>query len=632
MTIVDDDAGAGDGAFEQDSGPNGIVSMEAEHFDTEVARSSHDWNVVTTPSSASDSNAMEVEPSTGPMITSNIESTSPEMTYKVNFVKTGTHYIWVRGHALGSGGRDSVHFGFDTSYVNTIYFNHANEWTWYRGTLGNIASAGVQTVHLWMREPGFICDKVVLTVNDDYEPTGTGPAESSTGAAETYTLTVANGTGGGEYDENDTPNIVADVPETGSQFDQWTGDTSYVDNVIVTNTFVTMPNSDITVTATYEYYLTVTSGTGDGYYDPTTVVAISANAPAAWKVFDAWTGDTAYVDDVNASDANVTMPSAAVAVTATYDDLYQLTVTTGTGDGNYVESAVVNISADAPGAWEVFDQWTGDTQYIANVNATDTTVTMPNSAVTVTATYDDLYALTVSSGTGDGNYVENAVVAVSADEPNAGWGFANWTGDTSYLDYPNNADANVTMPNEAVTITASYSESEANDAFQQDSGPNGIVSMEAENYDDIESGTSGDDWNDVTSPSGYSGSGAMQALPDDGDMVTTSIETAAPELKFEVDFVKTGTHYLWVRGHDLGSGGKDSVHWGMDGSQDGTLYYDQNNQWTWKRGTLGNIASTGRYQINIFMREDGFICDKLVITSNSGYTPSGTGPAESSRG
>jgi len=66
-----------------------------------------------------------------------------------------------------------------------------------------------------------------------------------------YSLIVNNGTGDGGYEENDTPSIVADSPSEGYVFDQWTGDTAYVDNVNNASTFVTMPADDVEVTAAY---------------------------------------------------------------------------------------------------------------------------------------------------------------------------------------------------------------------------------------------------------------------------------------------------------------------------------------------------------------------------------------------
>ena len=44
-----------------------------------------------------------------------------------------------------------------------------------------------------------------------------------------------------------------------------------------------------------------------------------------------------------------------------------------------------------------------------------------------------------------------------------------------------------------------------------------------------------------------------------------------------------------------------------------------------------NVTTPGVHTINVWMREDGMIFDKLVLTTNSGYIPTGTGPVESTR-
>ena len=64
--------------------------------------------------------------------------------------------------------------------------------------------------------------------------------------------------------------------------------------------------------------LTVNSGTGDGNYAQGAVVNIAADAPPQGYAFDEWTGGVAYVADVNSANTTVTMPAAAVTVTATY--------------------------------------------------------------------------------------------------------------------------------------------------------------------------------------------------------------------------------------------------------------------------------------------------------------------------
>ncbi len=64
-----------------------------------------------------------------------------------------------------------------------------------------------------------------------------------------------------------------------------------------------------------------------------------------------------------------------------------LTVVNGTGDGTYPAGTTVNLTAAAPPTNKVFAAWTGNTPGVANVASPNTTLVMPNSAVTLTATY-----------------------------------------------------------------------------------------------------------------------------------------------------------------------------------------------------------------------------------------------------
>ncbi|NJM14463.1 MAG: carbohydrate-binding protein [Bacteroidales bacterium] len=45
-----------------------------------------------------------------------------------------------------------------------------------------------------------------------------------------------------------------------------------------------------------------------------------------------------------------------------------------------------------------------------------------------------------------------------------------------------------------------------------------------------------------------------------------------------------------------------------------------------------DITSPGAHVLNIWMREDGSNIDKIVVTTNASYVPSGNGPSESPRG
>jgi hypothetical protein len=147
------------------------------------------------------------------------------------------------------------------------------------------------------------------------------------------------------------------------------------------------------VSAPQTYSLTVDNGGGDGSYEAGTTVNISADNAPSGKLFDQWTGDVDAVADVGDPTTSVTMPSSAVTVTATYKDApateFTLTVTNGTGGGSYLAGTVVDVASDTPPAGKVFDSWSGDVAAISDAGAAQTTVTMPESNVSITATFKD---------------------------------------------------------------------------------------------------------------------------------------------------------------------------------------------------------------------------------------------------
>lgn len=68
------------------------------------------------------------------------------------------------------------------------------------------------------------------------------------------------------------------------------------------------------------------------------------------------------------------------------------------------------------------------------------------------------YDLTVQKGTGSGSYVGGAMVEVRAEAPTQGKKFSHWTSSVPGVLFanPNSAQTTVTMPYEAVTVTAVY--------------------------------------------------------------------------------------------------------------------------------------------------------------------------------
>jgi len=138
---------------------------------------------------------------------------------------------------------------------------------------------------------------------------------------------------------------------------------------------------------------------------------------------------------------------------------YTLTVNSGSGGGEYAKDTIVTIIANTPPAGYHFLEWIGDTATIVDVNASTTTLTMPEAATTVTATYEPnpTSYLTVNSGSGEtGTYFEGEVVAVSAEADPVGYTFERWVGDTAEMDRPDLPDANVTIPEPDIEITAQF--------------------------------------------------------------------------------------------------------------------------------------------------------------------------------
>ncbi len=81
---------------------------------------------------------------------------------------------------------------------------------------------------------------------DDYLP------ENFNSTGDTYSLTVENGTGDGNYTEGSVKPISADAAPTGKVFDKWTGDVGGVADVNASPTTITIGTAAVTVTATYK--------------------------------------------------------------------------------------------------------------------------------------------------------------------------------------------------------------------------------------------------------------------------------------------------------------------------------------------------------------------------------------------
>lgn len=171
-------------AFQETSGQ---VVINAERYDAKIPRDGRDWVLEKAISGYSGSGYLSALPNGGMTKDTTYATASPELVYNVAFTTTGTYYVWVRGSAA-SGTDDSLHAGIDGAGPASAdrISGYPTSWKWNRTTMDAsapatlvVSTAGLHTIHFWMREDGFRFDKLLLRKSSSSTaPSGTGPAES----------------------------------------------------------------------------------------------------------------------------------------------------------------------------------------------------------------------------------------------------------------------------------------------------------------------------------------------------------------------------------------------------------------------------------------------------------------------
>ena len=275
--------------------------------------------------------------------------------------------------------------------------------------------------------------------------------------------------------EGETVKITAESRE-GYVFDRWEvnyGNVAVVNKNAEETTFV-MPDEPVTAVAKYKKLLGITVNSGKAYVEDTEtdaalkgkLVVIKAD-PIDGKRFDHWeiVSGNVILDNQHASETRFTMPETAVEIKAVYNDLHDITVNNGTAN---VEKAVigdtVKIKAESREGY-VFDRWEvsyGDV-VVDDKNAEETTFTMPDSMVVLTARYKALQSITLENGkayAGDDEITtakKGTEVTIKADNLD-GKVFDHWeivSGNVTLKD-ANKAETSFTMPAESISLKAVY--------------------------------------------------------------------------------------------------------------------------------------------------------------------------------
>lgn len=176
--------------------------------------------------------------------------------------------------------------------------------------------------------------------------------------------------------------------------------------------------------------------------------------------------------------------------------------------------------------------------------------------------------------------------------------------------------------------------------FQQNADD--LVVMEAENF--TENRFNGFvEWLPSAEPDSFSGEGAMLAVTDSPFASAEDALAGSAVLIYAVNFTQTGPHYVWARASRTADnpGGTDSYHVGLNGAipATGTFINFENafggteGSWQWIMWSGGagdqaslDIPSAGVHDVEVYIRENNFRIDKIVLTpvpygEGTGYGP-----------
>ena len=299
-----------------------------------------------------------------------------------------------------------------------------------------------------------------------------------------HTLTIIDGTSSGattiDIPEGGEVEIVADdhstmaIPE---HFNNWSieaGSTdAYFQDVNDSPTVFTMGTGNVTIRANYEISKVINLTVIDGvvnpaqptYYERTTYELV-ANAAPAGSYFVGWETDNGgSFDDQTTTTTHYTTPSNDATVTAVFREMPTITLVNGilpgqsnATSGQFEPGKVLDIKGQPLPDSKYFAQWTstGGGDFVDQYNET-TKFTMPANDVTVEAEYTVSPKLIVINGNGDGEYASASLVDITANAPEVGEYFVNWTDNmgSSFIN-ANATSTQYTMPDHSAVVTANF--------------------------------------------------------------------------------------------------------------------------------------------------------------------------------
>lgn len=617
----------------------GLVSLEAEFHDSLTSSATHQW-VPMNHAGASNNAAMTTTPDSNKL--SNGSQGSPSLSYFSYFDRPGTWYLWVRGWGdtvNGEGSSDSLHAGLNGSISSTAdkIDNFPSGWNWSSSTRDgvraklNIPSAGIHAVNLWMREDGLAVDKILLTTDANYQPIGEGDAPTENPG-------VSDGDTSGTETESTQDDVVA-VEVTPDPVDDTSGGLTADD----TTTDVTEPAEDDSSNDTIDTDSSTDSDVTGSVVDDS----------------DANTDSSAIVDGI----VSIEVEDFDSATSASNKQWVRSSQSGASGNASMVttpDTGVLKVGNQGSpsmnyqvyfnqaGTYTVWLRGWGDT--VGNEGKSDSVHVGINGTLGSAAAIQDFpsgwhwSSKKRSGGTAtlfvpsqglhtiniwmreDGLILDKLILASNPTYIPSGQGAAVTAVTTQDTSTPSSDDTvNVVVDNTDSTDNAADTQDQVADATSNSS----LISVEVENYAS-KSAAGAHQWLE-TNKSGASES-AMEATPNTGKLNTSANGSAV--MNYPLQFSEAGIYQVWIRGlgDSNGASKNDSVHVAINNNYSAAQVLENfPDSWAWSNKKRGggrvtvNVPSAGSHVLNLSMREDGVVLDKIILTKDLSLVPTNLG-------
>ena len=581
--------------FQQGANSNQPISIEAEHYHDKADQNGHSW-VPSNQLGFSGDGAMQALPEDTVTIVSDYAARSPRLDYQVKFERAGTYYVWLRAFGV-SHSSNSMHVGLNGQEISSARYINVpvtGDYVWTDGLVKRIeiSAPGVHTVNVWMRESGTILDKLVLSRDSGFSPAGKGPAETAKANGEGQSN--GNGSSDGDSDDGSDPgsNDTGDPKDSSAPYQQGAD-----------------PNQPISIEAEHYHDKADQNGhswvpsnqlgfSGDGAMqalpeDTVTIVSdYAARSPRLDYQVKFERAGTYYVW-LRAFGVSHSSNSMHVGLNGQEISSARYINVPVTGDYVWTDGLVKRIEISAPGVHTV-NVWMRESGTI-------------------------LDKLVLSRDSGFSPAGKGPAETAKANGEGQSNGNGSSDGDSDDGSDPGSND------------TGDPKDSSA--PYQQGADPNQPISIEAEHYHD-KADQNGHSWV-PSNQLGFSGDGAMQALPEDTVTIVSDYAARSPRLDYQVKFERAGTYYVWLRAFGV-SHSSNSMHVGLNGQEISSARYINvpvTGDYVWTDGLVKRIeiSAPGVHTVNVWMRESGTILDKLVLSRDSGFSPAGKGPAETAK-